>query len=91
MWCPRAASQGDEVDGIATTARSALEPFIGQTAADTCIRATALSLGKTADDLDGNDMPALIGHIRNLLKPVAPVATIDQIVSQIESSARAES
>lgn len=64
--------------------RAALEPWVGPVVADTCVRASALSLGKTADDLCEEDIPALVERVRQLLAPVAPTAAIEEIVSEIE-------
>ena len=63
-----------------------LEPLVGHMVADTCVRATALSLGKSAGDLVSEDMPALVANVRRLLSPVAPRETIDAIVQNIEGS-----
>lgn len=65
-----------------------LEPYVGRMVADTCVRATALSLGKSADELVTDDVSALETNVRRLLGPVAPHATIDNIVVMIEGSAR---
>lgn len=73
--------------GLATAATEVLEPFIGHTVADTCVRATALSVGKTYDDLGRDDLVALSANIRRLLGPVAPGATIDTIISELERRA----
>jgi len=61
-----------------------LEPLVGHMVADTCVRATALSLGKSSEDLSQEDLPALVANIRHLLSPVAPKETIALIVSRIE-------
>lgn len=74
--------------GIATAAMSALEPLVGSMVASTCVRATALSLGKVADELDAADWPKLEESIRRLLGPIAPVATVSQIVSDIAKEVR---
>lgn len=62
---------------------AALEPFVGRMAADTCVRATALSLGKTADGLDVSDLPVIAQSIRRLLAPVASFATIEGIIEGV--------
>ena len=72
--------------GIGQAVRAALEPYVGPTVADTCLRATALSLGKTSDDLGSSDIPALELRIRQLLAPVAPKAAIDDALATIEHS-----
>jgi hypothetical protein len=63
---------------------AALDPLVGATAASTCVRATALSLGKTAEDLDSADLPALEANIKRLLGPIAPEPMIDEVIRQIE-------
>ena len=70
-----------------TAVMDALEPFVGRMAAETCIRATAISAGKTSDDLDGTDMQGIDANIRRLLAPIAPASTIDSIVEQIRGRA----
>lgn len=57
-------------------------------AASTCVRATALSLGKTSDDLAPEDMGTLEGSIRRLLGPVAPSNVIDQVIAEIRGVVR---
>ncbi len=69
---------------LATTAMSALEPLVGSMAASTCVRATALSLGKTADSLATEDLPALEENIRRLLGSIAPEGVIAEVIREIE-------
>ena len=71
---------------LATTAMGALEPLVGSMAASTCVRATALSLGKTTESLSGDDLPALEENIRRLLGPVAPETVIAEVLREIEGS-----
>jgi hypothetical protein len=73
--------------GLADEARDILAPFIGHTVADTCVRATALSVGKSYDTLSHEDVPALVANIRRLLAPVAPAATVESIVKELEGKA----
>lgn len=61
-----------------------LGPYVGDTVADTCVRATALSLGKTSGELTPADLPALESNVRRLLGPMAPAAVIDQLLAEIE-------
>lgn len=68
---------------VAEIAIDALAPFVGHMAADTCVRATAISSGKTADDLDASDLPRLSDSIRKLLGPIATSQTIDGIIDEI--------
>lgn len=65
---------------------SVLEPYVGRMVADTCVRATALSIGKTSDALEAADFASLESNVRRLLGSVAPVATIDRILTEIERS-----
>lgn len=57
-----------------------LEPYIGRMNADTCVRGTALSLGKTSDQIGPDDMPALEASVRRVLAPLVPGATLTTIV-----------
>ncbi len=59
---------------------TALEPYVGVIVANTCVRATAISLGKTADALDRSDLPELESRIRGLLAPVAAPAVIEDAI-----------
>lgn len=71
---------------LATTAMNALEPLVGSMAASTCVRATALSLGKTTDSLSSEDLPSLEENVRRLLGPVAPDTVIAEVLREIEGS-----
>lgn len=75
---------GGNVGTFAENVVGMLEPLVGHMVADTCVRATALSLGKSSGDLVSEDLPALITNVRRLLSPVAPRETIDAIVLSIE-------
>jgi len=74
------------VSGLRESVVATLAPYVGEMVADTCIRATALSLGKMADDLGRDDLEALKVNIRRLLAPVAPGDAIEGLVSEIERS-----
>ncbi|MDY0339986.1 MAG: hypothetical protein RBS17_02070 [Coriobacteriia bacterium] len=63
---------------------AALGTYVGDTVADTCVRGTALSLGKSADDLTEADLPALESSIRRLLGPIAPSSVIDDLLTKIQ-------
>ncbi|HAL29598.1 MAG TPA: hypothetical protein DCP20_02635 [Coriobacteriia bacterium] len=63
---------------------AALSPYVGPMVADTCVRGTALSIGKTADELTDEDLPALESSMRRLLGPVAPATVIDDLLKQLE-------
>ena len=60
-----------------------LTPYVGRTVADTCVRATALSLGKTSDALGPEDLPALEENVRKLLGPIAPAKKVDALIAEI--------
>ncbi len=70
--------------GLSEAAMAVLDPLVGATAASTCVRGTALSLGKTAEDLGPDDLAALEANIKRLLGPVAPESVIDDALRQIE-------
>jgi hypothetical protein len=74
------------VASIAEGAVSALEPLVGRTAADTCVRATAIAVGKSSDTLSVSDVPILEQNIRRLLGPVAPLAAIDAVILDLKRS-----
>jgi hypothetical protein len=60
-----------------------LEPYVGRMVADTCVRATALSLGVPSDTLGAENLPAVEQNIRRLLAPIAPGATVDALIERI--------
>jgi hypothetical protein len=66
----------DVVEGV-------LSPYVGRTVADTCVRATALSLGKTSDSLGPEDLPTLEENVRKLLGPIAPTKKVDALIADI--------
>lgn len=61
----------------------ALVPYVGQTVADTCVRGTAIVVGKTYDTLSGEDLPALEERARRLLAPLLPGDVIDRVMADI--------
>ena len=63
---------------------AALSMYVGDTVADTCVRGTALSLGKTPAELSEADLPALESSVRRLLRPIAPSSVIDDLIVKIE-------
>lgn len=72
---------------LAEIARAVLEPYVGGMVADTCVRATALSLGKSSDALGMDDLDALAANMRRLLAPIAPLATIDAVIGDVRTQA----
>ncbi|MDO8963490.1 MAG: hypothetical protein Q7W30_03250 [Coriobacteriia bacterium] len=65
-----------------------LEPYVGRSAADTCVRGTALCMGKVFDALGPEDVPALTDSVRRMLEPVVPSSTLDSIVVRITEVAQ---
>jgi len=61
-----------------------LEPWVGSVAADTCVRATALAVGKDISEFGQGEVAALCSNVRRLLSPVAPSAAVDSVIAQIE-------
>lgn len=78
----------DLANQLVDTAKGVLEPYVGSMAADTCLRATAISAGKSADELTTDDWPTIDASIRRLLSPIAPSNTIDQILAEIHGGVR---
>lgn len=78
-----AALRGESMLGIAERAVQALAPYIGRMAADTCVRGTAVSIGKTFDTLTTDDADALAQRIRAVLAPLLPPDTIERLINQI--------
>lgn len=69
---------------IAEVVTGVLEPYVGRVVADTCVRATALSGGKTSADFDRGDLPRIEESVKRLLGPIAPSSTIDALIEKIE-------
>lgn len=51
--------------------------------ADTCVRGTALTIGKNFDTLAPEDLPALEERARRMLAPLLPTASVDRIVVEL--------
>lgn len=73
--------------GVARAVIEILEPYVGRMVADTCIRGTAISLGKTSGDLCAEDLPTIEGNVRRILSPIAPASTVDVLVERIKVAA----
>ena len=69
---------------VASTVTGILQPYVGPMVADTCVRASALSIGKTSDSLEPGDLPAIENNIRRTLSAVASRTVVDGIISEIE-------
>lgn len=76
--------EGVSLTEVASTVTGILQPYVGQMVADTCVRASALAIGKTSDALEAADLPAIESNIRRTLGPVASSNVIDGIISEIE-------
>lgn len=61
----------------------ALVPYVGRTVADTCVRGTAIVVGKSFDTLSRDDLPALEERARRLLAPLLPGDVIDRVMADI--------
>ncbi len=61
-----------------------LEPYVGRTVADTCVRATALSIGKPSDELTVDDLVHVEANARRLLSAALPRTKIDELMQVIE-------
>ncbi len=72
------------MDTLAARVKDILAPYVGPTVADTCVRATAISLGKTSDEITTADASALGHSIQRLLSPIAPRALIDTICAEVD-------
>jgi len=71
---------------LAGLAQEVLEPLVGETVANTCVRATAIRAGKTSDELEIADLPALEDSIRRLLAPVAPAVVIESTIEELRGA-----
>ncbi|MDA3937321.1 MAG: hypothetical protein PF636_10815 [Actinomycetota bacterium] len=60
-----------------------LEPYIGRSLAEICINGTAVSLGKTSEDLCRDDLPVLYERIRGILAPITSGTTIEGLLFQL--------
>jgi hypothetical protein len=72
---------------ISRRAVRALVPYVGSTVADTCVRGTALTVGKTFDTLTHEDIPALEDRARRLLAPLLPQETLSRVLADIRGGA----
>lgn len=76
---------GGPMKGIAGSVRGVLAPHVGIPLAEIAVRTTAISLGKTAEDLDVSDIPALIERTRSIMSGVATSAAIDATLDEIRA------
>lgn len=79
---------GDFMASASEATVGALTPYVGAMVADTCVRGTALSLGKTSEMLSAEDLPALEDRVRRLLLPLLPSSTIDRVITDIRGGIR---
>lgn len=82
-----ALMRGEPMGGIAERAVLVLSPYIGRVAADTCVRGTAVSIGKTFDTLTGDDGDELERRVRSVLLPLLPPETIARLIADIRGGA----
>lgn len=67
------------------TVVNALEPWVGRTAADTCVRATAISTGTDVSQFGTRERAELCANVRRLLAPIAPSCAVEAIIIEIEA------
>lgn len=72
---------------VANVVRDVLTPELGASLADMTVRATAISLGKSAEDLNRFDLPALMDRARQMMSGVATHARIEATLDQIREKA----
>lgn len=65
-----------------------LSPLVGKTVAGTCVRATAISLGKTWEELGPEDSSPLCENVRKLLAPIAPASSIQSVLARLQEAVR---
>ncbi len=66
-----------------------LEPYVSRPIASTYVRATALTLRKTSDQLEYGDLGVLESGLRDMLSPVASRQLIEQTILEIRQRLRA--
>ncbi len=76
------------MESVGNTVVDMLTPYLGATMADTCVRVTAIGLGKSLDTLEPQDIPHICDSIRQHLSGVATQDVIDDLVSELEAMAR---
>lgn len=69
---------------VADALKEIIEPHMGTVMSDTCIRAAAISIGKTYDDLMPQDIPRIKLKIRDSLRVLTAPQTVDTIMQEIE-------
>lgn len=72
---------------VGSVTTEVLEPLVGRILADTYVRATATSLGKSVDQLGREDLPLIEERVRGLLAPVASSAVIESSLTKIRGAA----
>ncbi len=68
---------------IAERAVRVLSPYVGPTLADTFVRGTAVSLGKTFESLTVEDATALEARARRTLRSLLPPDAIERVITDI--------
>jgi RNA polymerase sigma-70 factor (ECF subfamily) len=74
---------GEAMAGIAERAVRELSPYVGPTLADTFVRGTAISIGKTFDTLTIEDAGALEDRARRTLQSLLPPDAIERVIADI--------
>lgn len=69
---------------IGQAVKDLLEPYLGPMVADTCVRGTAITLGKSFDTIDTTDVEAVAASVRRYLAGVATPAVINSVVDSLE-------
>lgn len=70
-------------EGLAARTVAVLTPYVGRVAADTCVRGTAVSIGKTFDTLTSADFEELARRVRAVLQPLLSPDTIERLITEI--------
>lgn len=71
------------MSATAENAIRVLTPYVGATMADTCVRGTALTIGKTFDTLSNEDLPAIEDRARRMLAPLLPANSLERVLSEM--------
>ena len=69
---------------VADALKEIIEPHMGTVMSDTCIRAAALTIGKTYDSLKPGDLSLLKPRIRQSLLLVTSLNITDTVMTEID-------
>jgi len=70
---------------IADAVLEVLKPLVGAPAATMCVHAAAGSIGKQADTLTREDLPAVAQRIRSDMRPFTSPDLLDTAIQKIET------